>query len=88
MKIQQEKLQKQVEILAIGENVYVTYYTSQILGQLDNNNGALTLKEGDQVHVSITNTNKTLAQQLASPVNIDISTIIAETTQVCTMNGI
>lgn len=46
------------------------------------------LKEGDQVHISIANTNKTMAQQLASFVSTDISTIIAETTQVCTMNGI
>ncbi len=70
-----------------GENVYVTYYTSQILEQLDKN-GVLLLKEGDQVHISIVNTNKTMAQQLASPINVDISTIIAETTQVCTINGI
>ena len=46
------------------------------------------LKEGDQVHVSIANSNKTMAQQLASIVSADISTIIAEITQTCTMNGI
>lgn len=73
-----------------GENVYVSYYTSQIIDQLDDKtrSGVVLLKEGDQIHISIANTNKTFAQQLASIVNVDISTIIAETTQVCTMNGI
>lgn len=71
----------------IGEKVYVTYYTSQIESQLDTNKCVL-LKEGDQVHVYIANTNTTMLQQLSSPTSRDISTIIAETTQICTMNGI
>lgn len=72
-----------------GENRYVTYYTSQIMEQLDgvDSSGVLLLKEGDQVHVSVANINKTMAQQLASPVGAEISTIMAETTKVCTMNG-
>ena len=70
-----------------GEKVFVTYYTSQIVQQLDEK-GTLFLKEGDQVHVSITNTNTTLSQLLSLPTSNDISTIMAETTQTCTVNGI
>jgi len=77
----------QAEPTKIGEDVYVSYYTSQIVNQLDNN-GRILLKEGDQVHVYIANTNTTLSQQLASYSIINnMSNIIAETTQVCTMNG-
>lgn len=71
----------------IGEKVFVTYYNSQIVQQLDAQ-GCLLLKEGDQVHVSIKNTNTTLSQQLSLTTSSDISTIIAETTQICTINGI
>lgn len=70
-----------------GEKVFVTYYTSQIVQQLDDK-GTLLLKEGDQVHIKITNTNTTLSQLLSLPTSNDISTIIAETTQTCTVNGI
>lgn len=74
----------------IGEKVFVTYYNSQIVQQLDDKEKGecLLLKEGDQVHVSITNTNTTLSQQLSLTTRSDISTIIAETTQTCTINGI
>lgn len=71
----------------IGENVFVTYYTSQIVQQLDEK-GLLLLKEGDQVHISIANTNTTLAQQLSLIKGSSISTITAETTQSCMVNGI
>lgn len=71
----------------IGENVFVTYYTSQIVQQLDKE-GCLLLKEGDQVHVSIANTNVTLAQQLSLSKGSGIATIIAETTQSCLINGV
>lgn len=47
----------------IGENVYYSKYTSQILNELDKN-GRMSLKEGDIVSVSVKNTNTTLAQQL------------------------
>lgn len=70
----------------IGDNAYVVYYTSQIVSQLDTN-GRILLKEGDQVHVYIANTNTTMSQQLSSSTVSDISTIIAETTQTCTVNG-
>lgn len=79
----------------VGENAYVTYYNSQILDQLykkddsgKDDPGVLYLKEGDQVHISIKNTNVTLSQQLMPTLRADISTIVAEKTRECTINGI
>lgn len=43
----------------IGENVYYTMYTTQVLDALP-----LSLKEGDIVSVSVENSNVTIAQQL------------------------
>ena len=72
----------------IGEDVYVVYYTSQILQQLDSDeHGTVLLKEGDQVHIYIANTNATILQQISATSRNDISTIIAEATQTCTING-
>jgi surface antigen len=47
----------------IGENVSYSLYTSQIMSELEQND-KYTLKEGDYVAVSVTNTNSTIAQQL------------------------
>lgn len=72
-----------------GENVFISYYTSQVIQQLDDTEkgNCLLLKEGDQIHVSISNTNSTLSQQLSIPLSSDISMIVAETVQTCTVNG-
>lgn len=52
----------------IGENVYYSTYTSQILDKLydrdTNTNKTIALKEGDIFSVSVKNTNSTMAQQL------------------------
>lgn len=53
----------------IGENVYYSEYTSQIIEELrtansGNLNGVKLLKEGDIVSVKVTNTNTTIAQML------------------------
>ena len=45
--------------VVIGDNVYYTLYTTQILESLP-----LNLKEGDIVSVSVKNTNTTIGQQL------------------------
>jgi len=47
----------------IGDNVYYTKYTTQILEELASN-PVIQLKEGDIVSVSAENTNITIAQQL------------------------
>lgn len=50
----------------IGENIYYSEYTSQILGEVlkENGQGVKQLKEGDVVSVSVKNTNTTIAQML------------------------
>lgn len=53
----------QAEMTKIGENLYYNLYTSQVEEKLDNN-GRITLKEGDMVSVTVKNTNQTIAQQL------------------------
>ena len=52
----------------IGENVYYSIYTSQILEVLmaDDGNGVYSMKQGDYFSVSIKNTNQTIAQLLRS----------------------
>jgi len=52
----------------IGENVYYSIYTSQILEVLtdENGNGVYSMKQGDYFSVSIKNTNQTIAQLLRS----------------------
>lgn len=53
----------QAEMTKIGENLYYNLYTSQVEEKL-NNNGRITLKEGDMVSVTVRNTNQTISQQL------------------------
>ena len=48
----------------IGENIYYSQYTSQILEQLENGDGEYILSEGDMISVSVKNTNQTLSQML------------------------
>lgn len=49
----------------IGENVYYSTYTSQILDDLNKDRGGTkALKEGDIFSVSVKNTSSTMAQQL------------------------
>lgn len=77
----------------IGENVYYSMYTSQILDKLDENNGkgTLTLKEGDIFSANVKNTNTTLSQQLKnffySVTGNDTYTIAAEHAGIVTANG-
>ncbi len=54
----------QANYTKIGENVYYSMYTSQILDSMNANGGVLTLKEGDMFSTSVKNTNTTLSQQL------------------------
>lgn len=51
------------ESTKIGENVYYSQYTSQILDEL-NANGEYLLKEGDIISISVKNTNTTMSQML------------------------
>ena len=53
----------QAQMTKIGENLYYNIYTSQIEDKL-NTSGKITLKEGDRISVTVTNTNKTISQIL------------------------
>lgn len=79
----------QAESTKIGENVYYSIYTSQILDNL--RSGTLALKEGDIFSTSVKNTNTTLSQQLKnffySVTGNDTYTIAAEHAGIVTANG-
>lgn len=62
------KKTEQATSTVIGENVYYSIYTSQILDVVDPDDGSTpsnyNLKEGDIISVKVRNTNLTLSQQL------------------------
>ena len=74
----------------IGENVYYSVYTSQIVESLEKN-GIYTMKEGDIFSASVKNTNKTMSQTIRgvfySVAGSDVYSIAAQHSGVCTANG-
>ena len=54
----------QANYTKIGENVYYSEYTTQILDKILTNGSTITLKEGDMVYVGVINENSTAAQNL------------------------
>ena len=84
----------QAEPTKIGENVYYTMYTSQILDTINPSSGqtkTLALKEGDIFSVSVRNTNTTMSQQLKnflySVTGNDTYVVAAEHGGIVTANG-
>ena len=84
----------QAEATKIGENVYYTMYTSQILDTINPGSGVtktLALKEGDIFSTSVKNSNTTMSQQLKnffySVTGNDTYTIAAEHGGIVTANG-
>ena len=84
----------QAEATKIGENVYYTMYTSQILDTINPESGVtktLALKEGDIFSTSVKNSNTTMSQQLKnffySVTGNDTYTIAAEHGGIVTANG-
>ena len=73
----------------IGENVYYSMYTSQILDSISNQ--ILALKEGDIFSASVKNTNTTLSQQFKnffySVTGNDTYSIAASHAGIVTANG-
>ncbi len=53
----------QAEMTKIGENLYYSFYTSQVEAMLQDK-AKITLKEGDRVSVTVKNTNQTISQIL------------------------
>ena len=74
----------------IGENLYYSVFTSQILDQMKSN-GIYPLKEGDIISVTVKNTNKTIAQMLRgffySVSGADSYSIAAQHSGVVMVNG-
>lgn len=83
------KKTSQVEATKIGENVYYSEYTTQILKDLES--GSVLLKEGDIVTASAKNTNTTMSQELKSFIykvtGNDQYSISAEHSGIVTTNG-
>lgn len=81
----------QTDQTKIGENIYYTEYTSQVLNQINGNNGKKILKEGDIVTVKALNTNTTIAQTLRNflyrTAGNNSSSIAASHSAVVTSNG-
>ena len=53
----------QAEMTKIGENLYYSFYTSQVEAMLQEK-AKITLKEGDRISVTVKNTNQTISQIL------------------------
>lgn len=74
----------------IGENVYYSVYTSQIVEVLKEK-GIYTMKEGDIISASVKNTNKTLSQTIRgvfySLSGSDVYSIMAQHSGIVTANG-
>ena len=81
----------QANYTKIGENVYYSDYTTQVLQQLQSDNKKMCLKQGDRVVVDVKNTNMTQAQtlkgSLLSFVNAGQYTISASSTGMINVNG-
>lgn len=80
----------QAEMTKIGENLYYTYYTTQIQDAL-NENGRIRLKQGDMIVVEVKNTNQTIAEQLWNLIfqltGNDAYKLKAQESAIVTVNG-
>ena len=75
----------------IGENVYYSEFTSQILEKLQDSDDEYILKEGDMIVVNVKNTNQTLSQMLRNFFYTisgqDTYQVAAEHAKMVTVNG-
>ena len=89
----------QVQYTKIGENVYYSEYTTQVLKQLgikvDNetpSGGTILLKQGDYIYIQVKNDNSTTAQTLKSSfigfANAGEYAIFANSSGMVTVNGV
>lgn len=81
----------QTDQTKIGENIYYTQYTTQILNEIESEPNKKTLKEGDIVTVKALNTNTTIAQTLRNFLyriaGNNTSSIAASHSGIVTSNG-
>ena len=79
----------QANYTKIGENVYYSEYTTQVLEKLKS--GKITLKEGDLVYVGVANQNSTASQTLKSTflsfANAGKEVITASSSGMVSVNG-
>lgn len=79
----------QANYTKIGENVYYSEYTTQVLEKLDS--GKIILKEGDLVYVEVANQNSTASQTLKSTflsfTNAGEDVITANSSGMVSVNG-
>ena len=80
----------QAQKTKIGENIYYSVYTTQIIDELKNRD-TIYLKEGDIFSVKVKNTNKTISQSLRNFAyrisGNDVYQIAAEHGGIVTVNG-
>lgn len=80
----------QVSSDKIGENITYSIYTTQVEGKLEED-GYMLLKEGDNINVSVKNTNTTIAQMFInvfySITGNDTYAIAAQSSGIVTSNG-
>ena len=89
-KLDENPAKKETSIYTtIGDNVYYTIYTTQILDTIKDSN--LALNEGDIVSVSVENTNVTIGQQLRNfmykVTGNNSSAVTASASGIVTTNG-
>ena len=81
----------EAEYTKVGENYYYSEYTTQILDEINSDAGAMYLKQGDMVTVSIKNTNRTIGTILRdffySVTGNNSATVTASHSGIVNVNG-
>ena len=81
----------ETEMTKVGENYYYSIYTSQVLEDVNDEDGTMYLKEGDIVSVSAKNTNRTIATMLKDFVYTvtgnNSASIVAKHSGIVNVNG-
>lgn len=81
----------EAEYTKVGENYYYSEYTTQILDEINSDAGAMYLKQGDMVTVSVRNTNRTIGTILRdffySVTGNNSATVTASHSGIVNVNG-
>ena len=81
----------EAEYTKVGENYYYSEYTTQILDEINSDAGAMYLKQGDMVSVSVKNTNRTIGTILRdffySVTGNNSATVTASHSGIVNVNG-
>lgn len=81
----------EAEYTKVGENYYYSEYTTQILEEINSDAGAMYLKQGDMVTVSVRNTNRTIGTILRdffySVTGNNTATVTASHSGIVNVNG-